>query len=86
MNPRKTFALAQSPLEPELKPDLADDGGTPGPMCQQHTDGAGINELHPQQLPQLVGFRDPDAGKHVEGTSIDASVNASVAAVPAAAA
>jgi hypothetical protein len=55
-------------------------------MCQQHTDGAGINELHPQQLPQLVGFRDPDAGKHAEGTSVDASVTASVAAVPAAAA
>ncbi len=86
MNPRKTLALAQSPLEPELKPDLADDGGTPGPMCQQNTDGAGINELHPQQLPQLVGFRDPDAGKHAEGTLVDASVAASAAAVPAAAA
>jgi hypothetical protein len=47
-------------------------------MCQQHADGAGINELHPQQLPQLVGFRDPDAGKH--------EVDASDAAVPAAAA
>jgi hypothetical protein len=94
MNPRKTFALAQSPLEPELKPDLtadlAADGGAPGPMCQQNTDGAGINELHPQQLPQLVGFRDPDAGKHAEGAegdeSADASVTASVAAAPAAAA
>jgi hypothetical protein len=88
MNPRKTLALAQSRLEPELKPeelkpDLAADGGAPGPMCQQNTDGAGINELHPQQLPQLVGFRDPDAGKHAEG---DASVAASAAAVPAAAA
>lgn len=86
MNPRKTFALGESPLEPELNPDLAADlaadGGAPGPMCQQHTDGAGINELHPQQLPQLVGFRDPDAGKHAEGTSVDASG----AAVPAAAA
>jgi hypothetical protein len=91
MNPRKTLALAQSRLEPELKPeelkpDLAADGGAPGPMCQQNTDGAGINELHPQQLPQLVGFRDPDAGKHAEGTSVDASVAAPVAAVPAAAA
>ena len=82
MNPGKTFALAQSPLEPELKPDLATDGGAPGPMCQQHTGGAGINELHPQQLPQLVGFRDPDAGRHAE----DILVDASVAAVPAAAA
>jgi len=52
-------------------------------MAQQHTDGSGINELHPQQLPQLVGFRDPDAGKHHEG---DESVAASDAAVPAAAA
>jgi hypothetical protein len=52
-------------------------------MCQQNTDGAGINELHAQQLPQLVGFRDPDAGRHAEG---DESVTASVAAVPAAAA
>ena len=90
MNPRKTFALAQSPLEPELRPDLAADGGAPGPMALQHTDGAGINELHPQQLPQLVGFRDPDAGKHAEGAegdeSADASVTASVAAAPAAAA
>jgi hypothetical protein len=83
MNPRKTLALAQSPLEPELKPDLTADGGAPGPMCQQHADGSGINELHPQQLPQLVGFRDPDAGKQHEG---DESVDASDAAVPAAAA
>ncbi len=59
MNPRKTLALAD-PLEP----DVAADGGAQGPMAQQHTDGSGINELHPQQLPQLVGFRDPDAGKH----------------------
>jgi len=82
MNPRRTLALTEFPLEPELKPDLAADGGAPGPMCQQHTDGAGINELHPQQLPQLVGFRDPDVGKHAEDTSVDGSV----AAVPAAAA
>jgi hypothetical protein len=92
MNPRKTVALAEFSLKPELKPeelkpeelkpDLAADGGAPGPMCQQHADGAGINELHPQQLPQLVGFRDPDAGKHAG----DESVDASDAAVPAAAA
>jgi hypothetical protein len=59
-------------------------------MALQHADGAGINELHPQQLPQLVGFRDPDAGKQHEGAegdeSADASVTASVAAAPAAAA
>ena len=86
MNPRKTLALAQSRLEPELEPDVAADGGAPGPMCQQNTDGAGINELHPQQLPQLVGFRDPEAGKHAEDTLVDASVDGSDAAVPAAAA
>ncbi len=78
MNPRKTLALAD-PLEP----DVAADGGAQGPMAQQHTDGSGINELHPQQLPQLVCFLDPDAGKHHEG---DESVAASVATVPAAAA
>jgi len=82
MNPRKTLALAKSPLKPELKPDLAADGGARGPMSEQHSDGSGINEIHPQQLPQLVGFRDPDAGKHAEDTSVDGSV----AAVPAAAA
>jgi hypothetical protein len=78
MNPRTKPARAESPL----KPDVAADGGAPGPMGQQHPDGSGIHELHPQQLPQLVGFRDPDAGKHAEDTSVDASV----AAVPAAAA
>jgi hypothetical protein len=80
MNSCKTPALAQSRLKPELKPDLAADGGDPGPMCQQHTDGS--HELHPQQLPQLVGFRDPDAHKHAE----EAAVAASDPAVPAAAA
>jgi hypothetical protein len=80
MNSGKTPALAQSPLEPEQKPDSATDRGDPGPMCQQHADGS--NELHPQQLPQLVGFRDPEAAKHAE----EAAVAASDPAVPAAAA
>jgi hypothetical protein len=83
MNPRKTLARAKSPLKPELKPDVAANGGVQGPMCQQHTDGSGINELHPQQLLQLVGFRDPDAGKQHEG---DESADASDAEVAAAAA
>ena len=74
MNPRKTMALAEFPL----KRDVATDCGSQGPMSQQNTDGSGINELHPQKLVQLVGFRDPDAQKH-EGA-------ASVAAVLAAAA
>ena len=83
MNPRKTLALAKSPLKPELKPGLAADGGARGPMSEQHSDGSGINEIHPQQLPQLVGFRDPDAGKQHEG---DESADASDAEVAAAAA
>jgi hypothetical protein len=83
MNPRKKLARAESPPEPELKSDLAADGGAQGPMCQQHTDSAGINELHPQQLLRLVGFRDPDAGKHHEA---DESVDASDTGVPPAAA
>jgi hypothetical protein len=86
MNSCKTPALADPPkpeLEPEeLKPELATDGGDPGPMCQQHADGASPYELHPQQLPQLVGFRDPDAHKHAE----EAAVAASDPAAPAAAA
>jgi len=83
MNPRRTLALTEFPLEPELKPDLAADGGARGPMSEQHSDGSGINEIHPQQLPQLVGFRDPDAGKQHEG---DESADASDAEVAAAAA
>jgi hypothetical protein len=79
MNSCKTPALADPP-KPELKSDLAADRGDPGPMCQQHTDGS--HELHPQQLPQLVGFRDPDAARHAE----EAAVAASDPAVPAAAA
>jgi hypothetical protein len=59
MNSRKTFALADP-----LKRDVAADCGSQGPMSQQNTDGSGINELHPQKLVQLVGFRDPDARKH----------------------
>jgi hypothetical protein len=82
MNSRKTPAQAKLPP----KPNVASNGGAPGPMSQQHTDDSGRNGIHPQKLPQLVGFRDPDAGKHAEGTSVDASVAAPVAAVPAAAA
>jgi hypothetical protein len=85
MNSCKTPAYADPltpELEPELKPDLAADDGAQGPMAQQDTGGAGVNELHPQQLVQLVGFRDPDAGKHEE----DAAVAESIAAVLASAA
>jgi hypothetical protein len=83
MNPRQVLKRAESPPERELKSDLAADGGVQGPMCQQHADSAGINELHPQQLLRLVGFRDPDAAKHHEA---DESVDASDTAIPPAAA
>jgi hypothetical protein len=74
MNTHKTPALAQFPL----KRHLAADCGTQGPMLQQNTEGFGSNELHPQQLVQLVGFRDPNALMH--------EVTASVAGVLACAA
>jgi hypothetical protein len=78
MNSSKTPALA-NPLKQELKPDAAADGGAQGPMAQQNTYGSGVNELHPQQLLQLVGFRDPDAGKHAEDTSAPESIAAVLA-------
>ena len=68
MNSRKTPALAESPP----KRDGAADCGVPGPMSQQNTVGFGGNEIHPQKLPQLVGFRDPDARKHEGAASIGA--------------
>ncbi len=74
MNSRKTVALAEFPL----KRDVATDCGSQGPMSQQITDGSGRNELHPQKLVQLVGFRDPNARKH-EGTASAAAVLASAA-------
>ena len=57
---RKTPALVEFPQ----KAELAADRGSHGPMSQQNTDGAGRNELHPQKLVQLVGFR----GQMHEGT------------------
>jgi len=74
MDSRNTPALAELPT----KRDVATDGGAPGPMSQQHTDGSGRNEIHPQELPQLVGFRDPNARKH-EGAALAAAVLASAA-------
>ena len=74
MNSRKTPALAELPP----KRGVATDGGSPGPMSQQNTDGSGRNGIHPQTLPQLVGFRDPDARKH-EGAASTAAVLASAA-------
>jgi len=74
MNSRKTLPLTESPL----KRDVATDCGPEGPMSQQNTDGSGRNELHPQKLLQLIGFRDPNARKH-EGASSAAAVLASAA-------
>jgi hypothetical protein len=47
-------------------------------MSQQNTDGSGRNELHPQKMVQLVGFRDPNARKH-EGAASVVAVLASAA-------
>jgi hypothetical protein len=74
MNSRKTLALAEFPL----KRDAATDCRFQGPMSQQITDGSGKDELHPQKMVQLVGFRDPNARKH-EGAASAAAVLASAA-------
>ena len=74
MNSRKTLTLAEFPL----KRDVATDRGSQGPMSQQNTDGSGRDELHPQKLVQLVGFRDPSARK-LEGTASVVAVLASAA-------
>ena len=50
-NPRLNRAKTRPPPMVALRPD-----------CQQHTDGAGINELHPTAA-AAGRFRDPDAGK-----------------------
>ena len=71
---RKTPALAEF----ALKRDVAANCGSQGPMSQQNTDGSGRNELHPQEMVQLVGFRDPNARKH-EGAASAAAVLASAA-------
>jgi hypothetical protein len=66
MNSRKTLARSELPL----KRDVATDCRSQGPMSQQNTDGSGRNELHPQKMVQLVGFRDPNARKHEEAASV----------------
>jgi hypothetical protein len=73
MNSRTTHALAEFPPR-----DVATDCGSQGPMSQQNTDGSGRNELHPQKMVQLVGFRDPNARKH-EGAASVVAVLASAA-------
>ena len=63
---RKTLALAEFPL----KRDVAAACDSQGPMSQQNTDGSSRNELHPQKMVQLIGFRDPNARKHEEAASV----------------
>jgi hypothetical protein len=70
MNSRKTLALAELPP----KRDVATDRGSQGPMSQQNTGGSGSNELHPQKLVQLVGYRDPNAQKHKADASVAAGL------------
>ena len=74
MNSRKTLTLGEFPLQR----GAATDCSSQGPMSQQITDGSGRNELHPQRMVQLVGFRDPNARKH-EGHASAAAVLASAA-------
>jgi hypothetical protein len=71
---RRTLAISEF----SLKRDAAADCSSQGPMSQQNADGSGRNELHPQKLLQLVGFRDPNARKH-EGAASVAVVLASAA-------
>src|ERR1700722_4599861 len=70
VNSHKTLALAEFPL----KQDVATDCRRQGPMSQQNTDDSGRNELHPQKMVQLVGFRDPNARKHEGAESVAASL------------
>ena len=73
MNSRKTLAIAEFPLKRDGATDRSQ-----APMSQQITDGSGRNELHPQKMVRLVGFRDPNARKH-EGAASAAAVLASAA-------
>ena len=73
MNSRKTLAIAEFPLKRDGATDRSQ-----APMSQQITAGSGRNELHPQKMVRLVGFRDPNARKH-EGAASAAAVLASAA-------
>ncbi len=52
------------PAELPRKRDAIADCGAHGPMSQQHGGDSHGHEMHPQKLVQLVGCRDPNAGKH----------------------
>jgi hypothetical protein len=42
----------------------ATDCGAQGPMSQQDAVGSHGHEMHPQKFVRLVGYHDPNAGKH----------------------
>jgi hypothetical protein len=46
------------------KRHLIADCGAQGPMSQQDAVGPRDHEMYPQKFVQLVGCRDPNAGKH----------------------
>jgi hypothetical protein len=52
------------PAEFPQKRDLIADCEAQGPMSQQDAVGSHGHEMYPQELVQLVGCRDPHAGKH----------------------
>jgi hypothetical protein len=48
---------------PQIR-DLIADCGAQGPMPQRDAVGSHGHEMYPQKFVQLVGCRDPHAGKH----------------------
>jgi hypothetical protein len=52
------------PAESSPKRHLIADSGARGPMSQQDAVGFRGHEMYPQKFVQLVGCRDPNAGKH----------------------
>lgn len=46
------------------KTDVIADCGVQGPMLQQDAVGSHGHEMYPQKFVQLVGYHDPNAGKH----------------------
>jgi len=74
MDSRKTLALAEFPLKRTWLPIVALKARCHSKLLT----ASGGNELHPQKMVQLVGFRDPNARKH-EGAASAAAVLASAA-------
>jgi hypothetical protein len=48
------------------KGHMIPDRGGPGPMPQQGAGGSRGDEIHPQKMPQLVGYHDQNADRHEE--------------------